>query len=323
MRYSRLALPLLLTSLSAAALAAVSSDGRITMPGQGALVNVTGDITPAGWSIKYTDRLLASTVVAWSAGPWSEQWDRIAREHNLYILLDGRTQVGIVSRADAGRTAASFVINSASVTAKDAGWDVKLKAANAVGPVAMPTPVTASQAQSPVSPLVSPSTSKPAYESAPLPRPITAGALTVSGTGKPVATPTSQSAVTPVTNRAPTVAPPRQYLQASLESPPYSYLALVSTEDGRLRVENGELYYLVKQGSLESNIRELFSHTQSTTLISKVSPNHMMPNTFWLHGKGVLEILDQIVAPFTTPQNIRWSAYQNDLVVITYGGKNG
>ncbi|MNU41642.1 hypothetical protein D3C71_303830 [compost metagenome] len=323
MRYSRLALPLLLTSLSAAA--AVSSDGRITTPGQGALVNVTGDITPAGWSIKYTDRLLASTMVEWNVGPWSEQWDRIARAHNLYILLDGRTQVGIVSRADAGRTAASFVINSASVTAKDAGWDVKLKAADAVGPVTMPTLVAASP--TPASPLLASNRTSavntPAYESAPLPKPVTAGAITTTGTSKPVQNPTMLAASPPVPSRAPTVTPPRQYLQTSLETPPYSYLALVSTGNERLRVENGELYYLVKQGSLEANVRELFSHTQSTTLISKVSPNHMMPNTFWLHGKGVLEILDQIVAPFTTPQNIRWNAYQNDLVVITYGGKNG
>lgn len=87
----------------------------------------------------------------------------------------------------------------------------------------------------------------------------------------------------------------------------YDYLNLRITKSKRLRVKpDGTIVFVVYPETLEQNTRSLLGHTKGAVLyVDEGFPKALrMFNTFELEGQGVLEILDQMIAPFYSARNV-------------------
>lgn len=318
--------------MSTVAYGSVSTDGVITAQGRGILGQVSQQIVPAGWKVKFADPYLAGIPVEWIASPWAEQWDAIASKNRLNVLADGFSKTVIISRADSISPASFFIINSNSPSAEDYLWSkkaaraklvtdadiskvVKTASAKKVETQALPSPQGFKEspmqiANSPVAHGVTPPI-KTTVQSATF--------VPLKPVGNSIQTSVLSVKQSPVKSNAPSY-----YLQSKLPKPDYPYLALVGGPDDRFRVSNGELEFLIKTGPLVDNIKALMAKTSGSNVrFLKVSISHRFPNNFWVRGDGVLSILDQMVAPFYIPKPIKWSAKSNDMVVVSYSdGEN-
>lgn len=120
MRYTNLLIALIAVPFVTNAY--LRADGVIGAAGQGELGRVANEIVPTGWKVKYTDPSLGLVRVDFTVRPWSEQWVSIARQHGLYVLLDGYSKTAVISRSQQGAVGDAYVINSKSQAANDLGW---------------------------------------------------------------------------------------------------------------------------------------------------------------------------------------------------------
>ncbi|WP_168797164.1 TcpQ domain-containing protein [Aeromonas veronii] len=121
MRYTNLLIALIAVPFVTNAY--LRADGVIGAAGQGDLGRVASEIVPTGWKVKYTDPSLGQVRVDFTVRPWSEQWVSIARQHGLYVLLDGYTKTAVISKSEQGAVGDAYVINSKSQAANDLGWE--------------------------------------------------------------------------------------------------------------------------------------------------------------------------------------------------------
>ncbi|MFM5296263.1 hypothetical protein ACEUAI_18730 [Aeromonas veronii] len=318
--------------MSTVAYGSVSTDGVITAQGKGILGQVSQQIVPAGWKVKFSDPYLAGIQVEWQASPWAEQWDTISTKNRLNVLADGFSKTVIISRADSVSPASFFIINSNSPSAEDYLWSKKIARANLVTDADISKVVkTVSSKSVETQPISNPQMFKESpvqIANSPVAHGVTPPIQTTAKSAtfvplKPVGNSIQASSLSvQKTNTA--VNPPSYYLQSKLPQPDYPYLALVGGPDDRFRVSNGELEFLIKTGPLIDNIKALMAKTSGTNVrFLKVSISHKFPNNFWVKGDGVLSILDQMVAPFYIPKPIKWSAKSNNMVVVSYSdGEN-
>ncbi|PSV27662.1 hypothetical protein [Photobacterium sp. GB-72] len=102
---------------------------------------------------------------------------------------------------------------------------------------------------------------------------------------------------------------------------PFPFLR-VNKLDYRLSFNNEskEFTFKVTPTSLESNLSNLLAKTANTTLIFKPSSGHEFPNAFYIKGKTVLELSDQLLRPFVRPSTLHAEVHPNNLIVVNYEG---
>ncbi|ARP06557.1 hypothetical protein K08M3_50470 [Vibrio alginolyticus] len=102
----------------------------------------------------------------------------------------------------------------------------------------------------------------------------------------------------------------------------YEYLELNITKSQRLKVlDDGTILFTVYPKTLEQNARDLLAHTKGANLwVPKNFPKALrMFNSFQLQGDDVLDILDQMIAPFYDKRNVVGDYYPNKVVTLQVG----
>lgn len=102
----------------------------------------------------------------------------------------------------------------------------------------------------------------------------------------------------------------------------YEYLELRLTRTERLKVlPDGRIVFTVLPEPLESNARALLGHTKGANLyVDKNFPKALrMYNRFQLTGNNVLDILDQMIAPFYDRENVVGDYHPNEIVTLKIG----
>ncbi|EKO3606969.1 hypothetical protein M6C35_001874 [Vibrio metschnikovii] len=96
-----------------------------------------------------------------------------------------------------------------------------------------------------------------------------------------------------------------------------SYLELAMTRSERLIVlPDGRIQFLVKKGSFVDNIVVIMSHTkQGQAFFPKHFPSSFrLHNDFFISGDNVLDIINQLVAPWASTNNLHADTYINNIV---------
>lgn len=100
----------------------------------------------------------------------------------------------------------------------------------------------------------------------------------------------------------------------------YDYLNLKTTRSARLHVKpDGTIVFIVRPETLEQNVRTLLGHTKGAVLwVEPHFPKALrMFNTFEVQGNDVLEVLDQLIAPFYATRNVIGEYHPNNVVRLT------
>jgi len=112
--------------------------------------------------------------------------------------------------------------------------------------------------------------------------------------------------------------------QRKLEGTPTAFLmvtkpsprAFVSASDGRV-------YFHARKGTLEENLIELLSVTDTVfPLVYEVSNQHVNSTDVWIYGDTILDVLNSLLINYVEPHPIRASTYANRMVEIYYDKKN-
>lgn len=333
MRANKTLAPLLMALLiqPCFAVSFVDSQGALTKSGAGAIGAAYSQFLPDGWTLRFTDATIAGKKISWSsANQWTVVLDQFARSEKLYLLADGATKVIIAAPGTTVNQPGLTLFNAQSPIASDYPWQKMQSQANSVKQSDIQRVVAASAVSvtHSVSPEPSSGINSPVAaggEAPPSFKPITTPAKSdvfkpIPEPSKPVLTAATAPMATSLVPSNIKTQPKVVTLQSGLERPDFDYLVLVGGQTDRFDVRDGKLFFKVKKGSLESNIETLLAKTSNTRILYLASPNHEMPNDFWVSAPSVLGILDQIVQPFNVPHPIKWAAYQNNMVVINYGG---
>ncbi|HAS8195714.1 TPA: hypothetical protein I7682_17690 [Vibrio vulnificus] len=111
--------------------------------------------------------------------------------------------------------------------------------------------------------------------------------------------------------------------QNILDSSRYEFLK-VQRPNKRVFIErtDGLIYFHQREGSLKENILALLNATGTKKVVmSEISDNHRVDVTVWLSGESVLEILDSMLLPYTSPYTIYARPYINHVVKVEYNEK--
>ena len=103
---------------------------------------------------------------------------------------------------------------------------------------------------------------------------------------------------------------------------PYAYFDLKpdTALSKRIYVDErtGLIHFNVLHGSLKNNFESLMSETRKTKhLIWKVG-NHKVYSDYWVTGKSMFEIANNIVSPYNKPNQIMFGAFIGDTVGVFY-----
>jgi len=118
----------------------------------------------------------------------------------------------------------------------------------------------------------------------------------------------------------PTIKKDYRELQAELDEVP-QYLKLKVTMSKRLVVlPDGKIRFLASSVSLKDNIVTLLSHTETgIPYFQKDFPENMrLFNEFYLYGDNVLDIVDQLIEPFTSKHNVHAFPHLNNVIEFTF-----
>jgi hypothetical protein len=82
----------------------------------------------------------------------------------------------------------------------------------------------------------------------------------------------------------------------------------------------GKIYFLVKQGSLKSNLNSLMAETRNTKhLIWKVG-NHRVFAEYWASGNSMFEVINNILTPYKQPDQVMFGVFLGNTIGVFYRG---
>jgi hypothetical protein len=112
--------------------------------------------------------------------------------------------------------------------------------------------------------------------------------------------------------------------QRKLKGTPTEFL-MVTNPSARTFVStsDGKVYFHARKGTLEENLKELLSVTNTVfPLVYEVSNQHVNSTDVWIYGDTVLDVLNSLLINYVDPHPIRASTYANRIVEIYYDKKN-
>lgn len=115
--------------------------------------------------------------------------------------------------------------------------------------------------------------------------------------------------------------PTTKYLEEN-DDELYPYLRLKNTQSSRIQVlPDRKIKFLVKKGSLISNVKALMRETVGAELWHHKSFPYSLRlhNNFYLTGYDILDVLDQLIAPFNKRESVVSNYYPNNIVTLTIG----